>query len=159
MTQQVIREMTLVRTFDAPRELVFNAWTDEQLLAKWWGPHGFTTPVSELDSRPGGKIHVVMEDAAGLIRKGSRYPMTGTFEEIDAPKRLVYTSSAIMDGKPIIESHNTVTFEVVDGKTKVTLYVAVTKAAPEAEAPLAGMEIGWSQSLEKLADLVRTEAR
>ena len=154
MTNANNRELTLVRVFNAPRELVFKAWTDEKLLARWWGPKGFTTPVSELDARPGGRINVVMEDSQGLIQKGSRYPIEGVFEEMVEPERLVYTSSAIMNGKPIIENRATVTFEEENGKTTLTLHVVVTHATAEAEAPLAGMEAGWSQSLDKLLELV-----
>jgi uncharacterized protein YndB with AHSA1/START domain len=153
------RELTLTRVFDAPRELVFKAWTDEKLLAKWWGPKGFTNPIAELDARPGGSMNIVMEDAEGLIEKGSRYPMTGTFQEIDEPSRLVFTSKAIMNGKPIIENTATVTFEAQGGKTKMTLHVLVTHATPEAEMPLRGMEMGWSQSLDKLAGLVTSPER
>jgi uncharacterized protein YndB with AHSA1/START domain len=148
------RELTLTRVFNAPRELVFKAWTDEKLLAKWWGPRGFSTPVSELDAQPGGRINIVMEDTQGLVKQGSRYPMEGAFQEIVEPERLVFTSSALMDGKPIIEQAVTVTFEEQDGKTTMTVHVVVTKAAPEAEGPLSGMEAGWSQSLDKLMELI-----
>lgn len=144
------RVLRLERVFDAPRETVFKAWTDERLIAQWWGPQGFTAPVCEWDTRS-GKINVVMEDTTALIEKGAKFPMTGRFKEIEAPKRLVYTSSPIMNGKPIMETLVTVTFEDQDGKTKLTLHVFVTKTTPEAEGALAGMEMGWSQSLDKLA--------
>jgi uncharacterized protein YndB with AHSA1/START domain len=86
--------------------------------------------------------------------KGSEWPTRGTFQEVTSPQKLVYTASAIMDDKPIIESVNTVTFEELEGKTKVTLHVLVTKATAEAEEPLSGMSIGWNQSIDKLAELV-----
>jgi uncharacterized protein YndB with AHSA1/START domain len=155
MTENSNRELTIVRVFDAPRELVFRAWTEPELMAQWWGPHGVTNPTCELDVKPGGAIHIVMlagEELGDL--KGSEWPMKGTFQEVAPPEKLVYTSSAIMDDKPIIESTNTVTFEEVDGKTKLTLHVLVTHATPEAEGPLSGMEMGWSQSIDKLAKLV-----
>lgn len=151
MTEQTPRALTLTRMIDAPRDKVFRAWIDPERLAQWWGPQGFTTPVAELDARPGGRINVVMEDTQGLIQKGSRYPMDGVFEEIVEPERLVFTSRAIIDDKPILESRVTVSFEESDGRTTITLQVVVTKATPEAEGPLAGMEQGWSQSLDKLA--------
>lgn len=146
--------MIITRVFNAPRATLWKAWTDETQLAKWWGPQGFTTPVSELDAKPGGTINVIMEDTAGLIKKGSRYPMVGKFKELAEPERIVYESSAVMDGKPIIENQVTVIFEDLGGKTKLTLHVVVTKATPEAEMPLRGMEMGWSQSLDKLSDLL-----
>ncbi len=157
MEEESNREFTITRVFDASRELVFKAWTDEKLLSKWWGPKGFTNPVSELDARVGGKINIVMEDSAGLIQTGSRYPMEGEILEIIQPAKLVYISSAIMDGKPILENEVTVIFEDEGGKTKLTLHVIVTRATPEAEAPLAGMEMGWSQSLDKLADYLTSQ--
>ena len=55
------REITITRVFDAPRALVFQAWTDAKHLAQWWGPHGFTNPVCEIDPRPGGAIYIVMQ--------------------------------------------------------------------------------------------------
>lgn len=159
MADNNIKELTLTRILDASRELVWKAWTDESMLAKWWGPEGFTTPIAEFDARPGGAINVVMEDSAGYIKKGSRYPMTGMYKELVEPERIVFESNAIVNDMPILENLVTVTFEEQDGKTKMTLHVVVTKATPEAEGPLAGMEMGWSQSLDKLAELVKTQER
>jgi uncharacterized protein YndB with AHSA1/START domain len=159
MSENNNRELTITRIFDAPRELVFKAWTDPGLVAQWWGPEGVTNPVCNLDVQPGGAIEIVMLAGEQLGElKGSEWPMKGTFQEISPPEKIVYTSSAIMDGKPIIESTNTVTFEEVDGKTKLTLTVIVTKATPEAEGPLSGMKIGWSQSIDKLAKLIAEQA-
>jgi uncharacterized protein YndB with AHSA1/START domain len=149
------RELMLIRVFDAPREQVFNAWTNPDRVAQWWGPNGVTNPVCTLDARPGGVIDIVMlagEELGDL--KGSEWPLKGVFQEVTSPEKLVYTSSAIIDGKPIIESTTAVTFEEHEGKTQMTLQVTVTKATPEAEGPLAGMEMGWSQSLDKLVRLV-----
>ena len=156
MTDKDNRVLTLTREYDAPREVVFKAWTDEALVAQWWGPKGFTTSVSELDARPGGAIGIVMEDAEGLIEKGSRYPMSGNFKEVVNPERLVFTSSAIMNDKPIMDNLVTVTFEDVNGKTKLTVHIEVTRVTPEAEMPLAGMEMGWNQQLDKLTDTLKT---
>jgi uncharacterized protein YndB with AHSA1/START domain len=152
--EQTNRELTLTRVFAAPRELVFKAWTDEKLLAQWWGPDGFTAPIAEIDARPGGKINVVMEDTAGLIAKGGRYPMTGQFDEVATPERLVFTASAIMNGQPILETKITVTFAEQDDKTTMTVHVVVTRATPEAEGSLAGMEAGWNQQLDKLVSFI-----
>ena len=149
------KELTITRTFDAPRELVFKAWTDPKLVAKWWGPSVFTNPVCELDPRPGGKIFIVMHGP-----KGSDFdldlPMTGTFREVDEPRRLVFSTVAIQDekGDPQLETLNTVTFADVGGKTEITLHVVVVKSTPVAAGALDGMEAGWSQSLTKLVDLL-----
>ena len=157
MIGQGIKELTLSREFDAPRDLVYKAWTDEKLVAQWWGPHGFTIPVSELDVRPGGAIDIVMEDAEGMVEKGGRYPMAGNYEEVVAPEKLVFTASAIVHDTPVMDTRTTVNFEEVNGKTKVTIHIEVTRVTPEAEGPLAGMEMGWNQQLDKLVSLLSSE--
>ena len=88
------RELTLTRILDAPRELVFKLWTEPHHLAQWWGPHGFTNPVCELDARAGGAIRVHMR-----APDGTTFPMGGAFEEIVPPKRLVFTTSAHAGGE------------------------------------------------------------
>jgi uncharacterized protein YndB with AHSA1/START domain len=141
------RELVLTRTFDAPRSVVFKAWTDPKQLARWWGPHGFTNPVCEADARPGGAIRIDMTGADGVV-----YPMKGTFHEVVEPERLVFTSTAFEDerGQPLLEVHNTVTFAEQGGKTTLTLKAVVVKAAPEVAGAVGGMEEGWTQSLERL---------
>ncbi len=143
--------LVLTRVFDAPRALVFRAWTDPKHVAQWWGPKGFTNPVCELDVRPGGPIRIDMRGPDGVV-----YPMGGVFHEIVEPERLVFTSSAFEDekGHPQLEVLNTVTFTEHGGKTKVTLQARVVKSMPEVAAALAGMEEGWTQSLERLEELL-----
>jgi uncharacterized protein YndB with AHSA1/START domain len=141
------RELVLTRTFDAPRSVVFKAWADPEQLARWWGPHGFTNPVCEVDVRPGGGILIHMVGPDGQV-----HPMKGTYHEVVEPERLVFTSTAVEDerGRPRLEVHNTITFAEHDGKTTLTLRAVVVKAAPEVAGALAGMEAGWTQSLERL---------
>lgn len=158
MIGQDIKELTLTREFDAPRELVYKAWTDEKLVAKWWGPEGFSIPVSELDVRPGGAIDIVMEDTAGIIEKGGRYPMAGNYEEVVEPEKLAFTASAVVNDTPVMDTLTTVTFEEMQGKTKVTVHIEVTRVTPEAEGPLSGMEMGWNQQLDKLVRLLKSKA-
>jgi uncharacterized protein YndB with AHSA1/START domain/pimeloyl-ACP methyl ester carboxylesterase len=148
------REVVITRTIDAPRELVFEAWTDPKHMAQWWGPRYFTNPVCELDVRPGGAILVHMLGPDGTV-----YPMKGIFREIVKPERLVFTSGAFEDedGNPRLESLTTVTFTEFDGKTKLTVHAVVTRAEPGVEGALAGMEEGWSQSLDKLTEYVEID--
>ena len=143
------RKLVIERIFDAPRELVWKAWTDPKHVAQWWGPHGFTNPVCELDVRPGGAILIHMRGPDGVV-----YPAKGVFHEIVEPERLVFTDSAFEDeeGNPQLEVLNTVTFAEHEGKTKLTLQAVVVKSTPDVEEALAGMEEGWSQSLDKLAE-------
>ena len=141
-------ELVMERTFDAPRELVFQAWTDPAQVAQWWGPRHFTNPVCEVDASPGGKITIHMQGPDGQI-----YPMSGVFDEVVEPERLVLTVGAVddADGKPQLLVQTTVTFEDVDERTKLVMHAAVIKATFVAQDALAGMEEGWNQSFEKLA--------
>lgn len=154
------KELTITREFDAPREMVFKAWTDPELVKKWWGPNGVENEVDAWDATPGGKINLTMVAGPDLgPMAGQRWPMTGEFKEIVSPSKLVFIGNAIVDGKEILENLTTVTLEENDGKTKITVHVQVTKAVmPEAEGPLMGMEMGWNQQLDKLVDFIKEEA-
>ena len=139
-------ELVVTRVFDAPRELVFKAWTDPKIVAQWWGPHRFTNPVCELDPRPGGAIRIHMRGPDGTV-----YPMTGTYQEIVEPERIVFTSAALnASGNAMFEVLTTVTFAEEGGKTKQILRTRVIKSTAEAAPYLAGMEAGWTQSLDRL---------
>jgi uncharacterized protein YndB with AHSA1/START domain len=149
------QELVLTRVFDAPRELVFKVWTDPKHVARWWGPHRFTNPVCELDLRPGGAILIHMRGPDGTV-----YPMTGVYQEIVRPERLVFTSAALdASGNPMFEILTTVTFDEENGKTKQILRARVMKRTAQAAPYLAGMEAGWTQSLERLAAYVSTESK
>jgi len=147
-TAPMERELVLTRVFDAPRDLVWRAWTDPKQLAQWWGPLGFTNPVCEIDLRPGGALRIVMRAPDGV-----EYPMIGVFREISAPARLVFTNIAVdQAGKPILDGLTTVLFAEQGGKTKLTLQTRAIALVDYVAAYLAGMEAGWNQSLERLAD-------
>ena len=142
------REVVITRVFDAPRELVFKAWTDPKIMKEWYGPKMFTNSVCELDVRVGGAWHIVMRGPDGV-----EYPGRGVYREIVKPERLVFTSEATdKDGKVILAGLATVTFAEEGGKTKLTLRVRATAMVDYAVAFLGGMEAGWSQSLDGLAE-------
>jgi len=142
--------MTTVRTFAAPRELVFKAWADPALLAKWWGPGGFSTTMKKWDPRAGGEILLYMNAPNGAV-----YPMSGKFVEVKEPETVVFESAALdPEGKPIFEVLNSITFADVGGKTKLTLHAKVLRMRPEARQYLNGQKVGWSQSLDRLEALV-----
>ena len=149
------RELHLTRVFDAPRALVFKAWTDPEMVAQWWGPRMFDTPVCEVDARSGGLITIHMRGPDGKI-----YPMKGIFTEVTEPERLVFTGYALMkvDGDPVLETRNTVTLSETGGKTTLTVDVVVVMATAEAEFPLAGMEQGWNEQLDRLGEHVAAQA-
>lgn len=139
-------DLVMTRVFDAPRELVFKAWTDAKHVAQWWGPNEFTNPVCEIDARVGGALRIHMRAPNGVV-----YPMTGVFEEIDEPERLVFLSSALDDkGNSMFDVLSMVTFAEQGGKTALTLQARVVKATAQAPQYLQGMQAGWTQSLERL---------
>jgi uncharacterized protein YndB with AHSA1/START domain len=144
------RTMTLTRVFDAPRELVWRAWTDSKHLAQRFGPKQFTSSVPQLDVRIGGPLRIVMRGP-----DGNDYPMKGTFLEVVPSERLVFSNIAVdKDGNHLLEGETTVTLSEQDGETKLTLRTYAKGLVPIAPQMLAGMEAGWSQSFEKLQELV-----
>jgi uncharacterized protein YndB with AHSA1/START domain len=140
------REFVITREYEAPRELVFKAWTDPKHLVHWWGPKGFTNPVCEWDARAGKKIYVVMRGP-----NGTDYPMGGEFREVVAPEKLVFTSGA-MDGekKLLFEFLHTVTLAELRSGTKLTITSVVISTTPGASRYIGGFEAGMTQSLERL---------
>ncbi len=144
------REVVLTRLFDAPRELVFEAWTKSEHLQRWWGPHGFTNPVCEADARLGGAWKIVMRGP-----DGTEYPCGGVYREIAPPERLVFTNIATdAEGRTILDGLTTVILEEHQGKTRLTLRTRAVGLFDYTARMLEGMEAGWSQSLEHLADLL-----
>jgi uncharacterized protein YndB with AHSA1/START domain len=139
-------DLAITRAFDAPRNLVFRAWTDCEQVTQWWGPSGFTNPVCEMDVRVGGAIRIHMRAPNGVV-----YPMSGVFEEIVEPERLVFVSSALDEhGNSMFDVLNTILFAEQHGKTTLTLQARVIKATAQAPQYLKGMEAGWTQSLDRL---------
>jgi uncharacterized protein YndB with AHSA1/START domain len=141
------REVVITRVIDAPRALVFKAWTDPGHLARWWGPEGFTNPVCEADPRVGGAWRIVMR-----APDGTDFPCGGVYREIVEPERLVFTNIATdAAGNPVLDGLTTVSFAEHGGKTLLTLQTRATALVDFAAAYLAGMEAGWTQSLDRLA--------
>jgi uncharacterized protein YndB with AHSA1/START domain len=142
------RELVIERVFDAPRELVFQAWTDPKHMPRWWGPKHFTNRVEQMDVRPGGSWRIIM-----CAPDGAEHPSQGVYREVVPPERLVFTNTAVdKDGKVIIDGFTTVTFADQDGKTKLTLETRGVAKVDYAANYLKGMEAGWTQSLERLGE-------
>lgn len=138
-------ELEFVRTYDAPRQLVWDAWTDPDQMAQWWGPRGISTPREsiELDLRPGGRMTFDMVDDA----TGTRYPNSGTILEVEPPTRLVWSDDGFADGSA--KGTATVTFTEVDASTtRLTVHLV----ADFSETVRAGAEQGWGSQLDKLVD-------
>ena len=150
--QQIYGEgkVAITRVFDAPRALVWRAWTDPAMMANWFGPRGFTSSVPELDLRVGGALRIVMHGP-----DGNDYPMKGVFLEVVPPERLVYSNIALdKDGNHLLEGETTVTLSEQDGKTTLYLVSHMVGRVPIAPQMLAGMEAGWTQSIDKLGELL-----
>lgn len=144
-------EVSIVRIFDAPVELVFDCFTDPAHVANWWGPKDCRNEVYAWEAKPGGNISLRM---AG---PGFDHVMGGEFVSIDRPRRLVFLSKAFEapDGGWGIVNRNTITFEAVEGGTRMTLHTLVERAEGALVlGALGGMKAGWGQSLERLGDLV-----
>ena len=149
------REFVIKREFAAPRERVFQAWTDPRQLAQWWGPEGFTNPVCEWDVQPGGKIHDVMRAPNGM-----EHPMGGEFREIVPPERLVLVCGALDgSGKLLFELLHDVAFAGHNGKTNLKIRSRVTLTTADANQYLGGYEAGMTSSLKRLAELVTRPAQ
>ena len=159
------REIVITRVFDAPRELVFEAWTEAKHMTQWWGPRFFTNSICEMDVRPGGAYRIVMRGADGV-----EYPITGVYREVRKPERLVMTMDCSghpaawhdlvkpnrqeSETNPAGEMLATVTFDQVGGKTKLTVRVRLISAEIREAMLKMGMTEGWSESLDRLEELV-----
>jgi uncharacterized protein YndB with AHSA1/START domain len=144
---EAARTILTTRLFEAPRALVFEAFTDPRHLAQWWGPNGFTTTTHAMDLRPGGVWRFVMHGP-----DGTDYQNRITYDEVRAPERLVYRhGGAGGDLKPV-QFHVTVTFEDVGGKTRLTMRMVFPSAAErDRVAEKYGAVEGAKQTLERLA--------
>ncbi|MEV4517566.1 SRPBCC domain-containing protein [Dactylosporangium sp. NPDC049525] len=138
---------TITRVFEAPRRLVFRAWTDPRQLARWFGPAGVTTPLStvSMDVRPGGVWQLRMIDDAD----GAEYPVTFTCREVVEPERLVL-STPVPAGPDAVtgEALLTVTFAELGDWTEMTFHVSGLAVSEEN----VGLECGWSSSFQRLAE-------
>ncbi len=158
-----IKELTITRVFDAPRELVWKAWTEPERVKRWWGPKGFTSPVIKIDLRVGGEYLSCMRSPEGQDFWGK-----GIFREIVAPERLVMTDSFVdkegntvpasyygMSGDWPLEMLVTVMFEEQGDKTKLILKHSGIEGISATDRD--NMEQGWSQSFDKLAVYLEKE--
>jgi len=150
-TSTADREVLITRLFDAPRELVFQAWTDPRHVGRWWGPRGFTTTTHEIDVRPGGIGRHTMHGPDGVD-----YPNRIAFREIVPPERLVYDHGN--DNEPGT-FHVTVTFVAEDGGTRVTMRSLFDTAAERDHVVREYHAIeGGHEHLERLAGYLATTA-
>ena len=157
VTAPADRTLTTNRVFDAPRALVYKAWTDPKQFARWFPPDGFTA-VCELDVRPGGSLRVDMKGADPVLGRDfyeKVFPGKGVYQEVVTNERLAFTFEAAgEEGAPPMKMLMTVIFEDVGRKTKLSIYqTAETVADYEALVKIGATE-GLRQSLDKLTTLL-----
>ena len=143
-------ELVLTRIVDAPRERVFKAWTTQ--LPQWWGPHGMTTPVCEMDLRPGGVFRTVMR-----APDGTEYPTQGVFLEVVENERIVFTDAYGAGWQPSPGMFFTAitTFEGLAGdRTKYTVRALHWTVANREKHEKMGFHQGWGESLDRLVACV-----
>ena len=153
------REIAITRIFDAPRELVWKAWTDPERVKRWWGPKNFMSPFCKIDFRVGGAYLFCMRSP-----EGQDFWSTGFYREIVEPERIVCTDSFADEKGNVVpatyyglsadfplELQVTLTFEEHDGKTRMTLrHVGIP------EGQMSDLtEVGWNESFDKLAESLK----
>jgi uncharacterized protein YndB with AHSA1/START domain len=145
------RELVLTRLIDAPREKLFKAWTDPELLKQWFAPLPYTTPVAELDVRPGGANFIVMRGP-----DGNDMPNRGVYLEVVENERLVFTDAYAKAWEPSEKPFMTVvlTFEDEGGKTRYTARVRHWTVADREAHEKMGFHQGWGQCADQLEALV-----
>lgn len=145
------QEVVITREFDAPRELVFKACTDPELIPQWWGPRYLTTEVDRLDVRPGGQWRFIQHDA-----EGNEYGFRGVYHEILAPERIIDTFE--FEGLPekghvVLETFR---FEALPGNRTRLISQSVFQSVADRDAMLqSGMETGVDDSYERLTELLQ----
>jgi uncharacterized protein YndB with AHSA1/START domain len=147
VTTPADREIHIERIFDAPRDRVFAAFTDPELIPQWWGPHETTTIVDQMDVRAGGSWRFVSRNA-----DGGETAFRGTYREVSAPERIVQTFE--WEGMPGHISVETATFEDLGDRTKVVT-TSLFHTTEERDGMLqSGMERGMNETYARLDALL-----
>jgi uncharacterized protein YndB with AHSA1/START domain len=157
-TEPAGKDLIITRVFNAPRKLVWKAWTEPESMMRWWGPKGFTCPVCRIDLRVGGAYLNCMRSP-----EGQDYWSAGVYREIVPPERLVCTDSFADEAGNVVPATHygmsadfplemlvTVTFEEQEGKTRLTLQHAGLPSGKDQD----DCRVGWSESFDKLAEVL-----
>lgn len=145
------KQLHMERLFNAPRQLVFEAWSKPDYLARWWGPKGWTLPVCKVDFRAGGSWHYCMRGPEGEESWGK-----AIYHQIVVPERIVYSdyfsdaAGTLSDQMPV--GTTTMTFIELDGKTKVIGESEYPAAADLEKVIQMGMLEGMNESLNRLEE-------
>jgi uncharacterized protein YndB with AHSA1/START domain len=150
VTTPTDREIQMTRSFDGPRDLVFEVWTKPEHVRHWWGWRTSTMIVCEADVRPGGRWRYVTREQNGM-----EVPFTGVYQEVEPPERLV--STEIYDVEPFNIGDPAITtavFDEEDGRTTVTVTTVYPSKEVRDAVLASGMEKGAAESYDRLAERV-----
>ncbi|MCW9705531.1 SRPBCC domain-containing protein [Fodinibius salsisoli] len=154
-TEVASKEIVISRTFDTPRQDLWQAWTQPDQIEQWWGPRGFTTRVDEMKFERGGNFKYTMLDA-----DANEYPSVGVFQEITEPQRIVATDEfgdsanndqAAPEGLPT-GMITTTAFDEENGKTTVTISIMHQSVADRKKHEGMGVVTGFNEQLDKLEE-------
>ncbi|MCU1258669.1 MAG: hypothetical protein JWO80_1554 [Bryobacterales bacterium] len=144
VTTPTDREIVMTRIFDAPRSVVFEAWTKAEHVAHWWDPSGVPLAACEIDLRPNGAFRWVHGGA-----DGEEYAFTGTYREITPPERLVFATRMFLSSP---ESVGTLVFAEERGKTKLTMTIECHSIEDRDALLKMRVDAGTARTLENLAE-------
>lgn len=142
------RTLRFERELAARRPAVWRSWTSADAVRRWWSPRHFTVAECEVDAVPGGVLRIVMQEG-----DGSRHVATGRFLELHRPRTLSFELAPLdRDGTGLFSAVHDVELAPLDAGTRLSVTIRVTDARPEAAPALAGLDLGWNQLLDNLAD-------
>jgi len=141
------QDITSTIILDAPRELVFKAYTDPELFARWWGPRRYKNEIDKFESRPGGSWRVVQVGA-----DGTRHGFRGVNHDVVAPERICATFE--YEGFPRHVALQTATFEALGNKTRLVAHIVFESVMDRDGMVASGMQEGADESMERLAELL-----
>jgi uncharacterized protein YndB with AHSA1/START domain len=144
------REIVITRIFNAPRTVVFEAWTKTEHVAQWWDPNRIPLAVCEIDLRPNGTFRFVNQGPDGVT-----HPFTGTYREIAAPARLVFTTRSPSGA----ESVGTLVFNEHDGQTTLTMTIACASRADRDALLEMRVDVGTTRTLDNLDEYLQRGLR
>ena len=156
MENQSTKELTITRVFDAPRELVFTAFSEAEMIRQWWAPQGWDMPVCTMDFRPGGEWRYCFRNA-----EGQEHWARAIYQQIEPGKQIVYRNEFIDSQGNLIEglpsSTFTITFSDLAGKTQLTTHVRLDSAANLEKLVGMGFKQGYTQTLNNLEQFLIKE--
>ena len=150
-----LKQLTFQRLVAASPEAAWRAWTTPEALTRWFAPDHFTVPYCKVDLRPGGAWTLTMRGP-----DGTDYPSIGEYLEVTPHERLVFRSWLNgADGRPMMVELTTVLLQPAKGGTRINVYTRITEMTPEAAPAVAGMDLGWSQTMDHLVRYLEGGAR